>query len=97
MKKFVALLLVICVAFAVFVSIKNYEPKAKTEEESVEESVESAAEPVMLNVDFDAMYALHDPEEIVMTIDGRDISWAEYFFVFYLEMYRLLQIGFGVG
>lgn len=30
-------------------------------------------------VDYDKLYASHAPEEIVMSIDGEDISWDEYF------------------
>ena len=34
-------------------------------------------------VDYDAIYALHAPEEVVMTVDGKDVTWQEYFYCYY--------------
>ena len=36
-------------------------------------------------LDYDAIYALHDPDEVVMTVDGQDISWSEYFYYLYRQ------------
>ena len=33
-------------------------------------------------VDYDAIYALHEPDEIVMTIDGQEICWEDYFYAY---------------
>ena len=35
--------------------------------------------------DYAAMYALHDPEEIVATVDGRDVTWGEYFYLYFSQ------------
>ena len=32
-------------------------------------------------VDFEAMYALHKPEEKILSIDGREESWGDYFYL----------------
>ena len=42
-------------------------------------------------VDYDAIYALHEPEEVVMTIDGRDVTWQEYFYCFYNQAMGMEQ------
>lgn len=34
-------------------------------------------------VDFEAMYALHKPEEKILSIDGREESWGDYFYLLY--------------
>ncbi len=36
-------------------------------------------------LDYDAIYALHDPDEVVMTVDGQNISWSEYFYYLYRQ------------
>ena len=47
---------------------------------------ESAGEAYTLRVpDYAAMYALHDPEEIVATVDGQDVTWGEYFYLFFSQ------------
>ncbi len=48
-------------------------------------------------IDYDALFKSHDPEEVVMTVDGREISWNEYFYwiryyaeyiQYYIDMYK---------
>jgi hypothetical protein len=41
--------------------------------------------------DFAAIYALLEPDEVVMTIDGREITWQDYFFAFYSQAYSMEQ------
>ena len=61
---------------------------AETEEAAgtVEAEVEAAEE---MTVDYGAFYALYDPDEVVMTVDGNDITWAEYAFGLYSTAYNL--------
>ena len=42
-------------------------------------------------VDYDAIYALHAPEEVVMTIDGKDVTWQDYFYAFYNQAQGMEQ------
>lgn len=42
-------------------------------------------------VDYEAIYALHDPEEIVMTIDGQNVPWKDYFYAFYSQAHGMEQ------
>ena len=38
-------------------------------------------EPIeVLSLDFDTIYALHDPNEVVGSVAGRDVTWDEYFY-----------------
>ncbi len=91
MKKFVLLLLALCLLGVAFLSwLDGRELPAPAPEESAapagaddtpageEETGEKPA-----GVDYAAIYALRDPEEIVMTVDGAEISWQEYFYYYY--------------
>lgn len=99
MKKLIAVLLVICLAFAgavgCTVSNERQEPSAEpTAAPSAEPegdaspapSAEPTAEPIELKqLDFDAIYATHEPDETVLTVDGRDVTWREYFYWLYTQ------------
>lgn len=101
MKKFFVLLLVLCLAFAGVITYISYTPMpiadvaelAETpayEGETLGETVEEAAEPEeapagYMGLDYDAILALHDEEEVVATIDGRDISWREYYYWLFVQ------------
>lgn len=96
MKKFVILLLVVCLLFAAGVGYLDqgarpdaeFSPEPVADEEPVSSGENAAqgqaapetAEPeVLARVDYDALYALHGADDIVMTIDGEPIRWEEYF------------------
>lgn len=86
MKKLLLLLIALCavgvVFFACMGSEEAPEPAVPTEAPSGEQSTpEPEQEPS--GVDYAAIYALHEPEEIVMTVDGREISWQEYYYYYY--------------
>ena len=36
-------------------------------------------------VDYAAIYALHDPDEVVMTVGGKDVTWDEYYYYYYSQ------------
>lgn len=87
MKKFLAVLLIICIAFAGFITWKNYTPAEKPAEPAEaplpEESVQST-------IDYDALYAAYEPDRVVMTVGGEPVTWDEYYYylsanVSYLE------------
>ena len=61
------------------------EPAAETAPDAAEE-----AEAFQVRVpDYAAMYALHDPEEIVATVDGQDVTWGEYFYLYFSQAKQL--------
>lgn len=66
MKKLLIALLIVCVAFAGFLTWKNYTPAEEA--------------PVVKTIDYDAMFASHAPDEVVMTVDGEEVTWETYFY-----------------
>ncbi len=43
-------------------------------------------------VDYEAIYALHDPDEIVAVVDGKEIPWKDYFYMYYNNASYLEQM-----
>ena len=97
MKKTLILLAALLVVAVVIVAIvSGSSPKAELPEaaETVEpspapadpaaEAGEETAEeiPAAAGVDYEALYALHAPDEVVMTVDGKDVTWQDYCYVY---------------
>ncbi len=78
MKKFVCamLALLLCGLAVATVVMDGKLPELP----AAEKTAESAAE---AGVDYAAIYALHDPDEVVMTVDGQDVTWEEYFYFYH--------------
>lgn len=106
MKKFVIILLVVCLAFA---AVAGYllgkgvvSSDTETGEEPAQETSVPTAEPVEAEtLDYEAIYALHDPDETVMIIDGQEINWGEYFSWLYMsamqtEQYFVAMANYGM-
>lgn len=94
MKKLIAVLAVICVLFVGAVGYMTYKDKPAEVQSSAEPAVspeesqpitaeESAAPIEVLTVDYDALYASHEPDEVVAQINGKDVCWDEYFYWLY--------------
>lgn len=114
MKKFVVVLAVLCLAFAVALTYLGYVPMPLTgEKEPADAAVteptaaepspdgETAAPVEVETLDYEALYALHDPAQVVMTVDGKDITWGEYFSWLYMsamqtEQYFVAMANYGV-
>ena len=68
---------------------------AEMQEAPAAESTESEApaeptpEPAKIELDFDKLYALHAPEDVVMAIGGKDVTWGEYFYCLYNQAGRI--------
>ena len=107
MKKLIALLLAVCligVAVVGYVTM-NKEKQAETPVESIVEPVPAdptAGEPAqqepteeaplqVKTLDFESIYALHDPDETVLTIAGQEIPWRDYFYFYYSEASQMDQ------
>ena len=87
MKKLVVILAVVCVLFAGVVGYMSFTNRpadvdpAEEPEASQTLDAQESAEPVqVLSVDYDAMRASHEPDEIVANCNGRDVRWDEYFY-----------------
>lgn len=91
MKKLVVILAAVCILFAGVVGYISYtnrpadvepeaEPEAEPETSQALDAEESGTEVQTLSVDYDAMCASHELDEIVATCNGRDVRWDEYFY-----------------
>ena len=96
MKKLVVILAAVCILFAGvvgYISCTNrpadVEPEAEPETSQIIEAEESGTEVQTLTVDYDAMRASHEPDEIVAACNGRDVRWDEYF---YWASYNATQV-----
>lgn len=86
MKKLVALLIVVCLVFAVVVSVPSIKDKlSKTESAASAPAASDSAETETAGIDFTAIYATHDPKEVVATMNGEDVTWADYFTWYYIN------------
>lgn len=73
MKKILAVIILVCLAFTLFLST--------VKDNSVSELF--TAENAVGTIDFDKIYALHAPDEVIGTLNGRDVTWEEYFYGYY--------------
>ena len=99
MKKFVVLLVVLCLAFAVALGFLARTPMPLTGDtaETQEPAAETAAPVDVETLDYEALYALHDPAEVVMIVDGKDITWGEYFSWLYMSAMQTEQYFVSMG
>jgi parvulin-like peptidyl-prolyl isomerase len=100
MKKFVALIVAVCLLFAGYLTYLSYKPSliSGTADAEVSDSTEAVE---TQKLDYEAMYALHDPEEVVMIVDNTEINWGEYFSWLYMsaiqtEQYFSAMASYGV-
>ena len=103
MKKFVVLLVVLCLAFTVALGFLGRSPMPLTGDsaETQEPAAETAVPVEVEKLDYEALYALHDPAEVVMIVDGKDVTWGEYFSWLYMsamqtEQYFVAMANYGV-
>lgn len=92
MKKFVSILIIICLVFGAAItytgcgandaaeSETSPEPSAEPSESVDDTETETASVP---QLDIEALYASHDADEVVMTMDGENVTWEEYFYWLY--------------
>ena len=99
MKKFVTLLVVLCLAFAVALGFLGRSPMPLSGEstETQEAAAETSAPVAVETLDYEALYALHDPAEVVMIVDGKDITWGEYFSWLYMSAMQTEQYFVAMG
>ena len=64
---------------------------------------EAEEEPVVRTLDYEAMYAAHDPNDVVAEIDGRDETWGSYFYSLYSQCgqienyFNMMAMYYGYG
>ena len=99
MKKFVVLLVVLCLAFTVALGFLGRSPMPLTGDtaETQEPAAETAVPVEVETLDYEALYALHDPAEVVMIVDGKDVTWGEYFSWLYMSAMQTEQYFVAMG
>lgn len=80
MKKLIAIIAVIALLFTGYISYDQIN-RSKAQEGLQEMiSAEPQAQLPKEKVDYAVMYKTHEPEEVVATIDGKEITWRDYFY-----------------
>lgn len=87
MKKLIALIIVVCLAFSFAAGCGSVD---STDEGSPAEATETPAQETAAAVetpalDYDALRALHADDEVVATVNGREITWGEYYGWLYMN------------
>lgn len=89
MKKFVALMTVIVLVFVGIVGCGMDKLPSAANNNAVENvgpainSVQAAASAEVKHPDYEELYAIYAPDTVIMKIDGRDVTWGEYFGWYY--------------
>ena len=71
---------------------EDAEPTAQPETtaEPTEATAEPSAEPVIIQtLDRETLFASHSPDEVVATVDGKDVTWQDYFYFLSNEAYSV--------
>lgn len=97
MKKILAFILVMCFAIGCFAGCsgsteapeETVAPEA-TEEVPVE-TPEAAPAIEIPEIDLEKLYATHSPDKVVMTVDGVDVTWGEYFYFVYANVQQMMS------
>ena len=86
MKQFFSMTLALCLLFSMALGFSGT-ASAESVEENTEEAVEEPVEETVAvpRLDYEAIYALHEPDEVVMTVGEQEITWGEYFYYFYRQ------------
>ena len=78
MKKLIIILLAVCLVFTGVIGF--FMAGNKASEEASGDIAEKPEMPQIAAIDYDAVFALHDPKEVVAVIDGKDLLWENYFY-----------------
>ncbi len=82
MKKLVILLVVVCLLFAGFVSWQTVDfKKPVIENEAEEQPIQQGTAGVSIrSLNAEKLYAAYDPDQLVMTVGGQDVTWKDFFY-----------------
>ena len=94
MKKVFALVTVLClVLVGIIIYQQQIQLKSKAAKTEVTEVIDSNEQDLQSSekaetaeikkINFDKIYSLHNPDEIVMAVNGEEITWQKYFHFFY--------------
>ena len=87
MKKLIALIIVVCLAFAFAAGCGSAESTGDAAPAKATETPaqETAAAVETSTLDYDALRALHADDEVVATVNGREVTWGEYYGWLYMN------------
>ena len=92
MKKLLLILLAVCLVFAGAVWYMSYKGVLPgTDAAEATDDAAATETPAAQTIDYAAIYALHEPDEVVMTADGKDVTWGEYFYMLYSQGQQVSQ------
>ena len=96
MKKTVSLFLLICLLFTGFISYRQV-LAIKAEQESAAAAATEVPVVEVSRADRAALFASHAPDEIIATVDGKEVRWDEYFYFYnsFVEEVEYLFTYFG--
>ena len=81
MKRTIVLLLTLALMLACLAGCAGNNATVAT----AAENDSAAAHSHNIHLDYEALYALYEPDEIVMTVGERNITWGEYFYYLYMQ------------
>lgn len=84
MKRILALMLALVLCFTLFAGCTG-------DETAADDTTEVTTTPVPAVIDYAAAFAKHDPDTVVMTIDGAEVRWSEFFFMLYSSLSQVEQ------
>ena len=92
MKRFLALILSLCFMLGCLAGCsESTEATPEVQEESTVENVQEMPAIEIQEIDLEKLYAAYQPEEVVVTVDGNDITWADYFYLVYANCQELMN------
>lgn len=84
MKKLLIVLMVLCLVVTAGIGLDfaagGKLPAPAATAEAAPSSAPAATPAPATGLDYDALYALHEPDEVVMTVGGKAVPWSEYFY-----------------
>ena len=78
MTRLMAMVLALVLCLTMFVGCSKEEPVA-----------DETTTPVAAVLDYDAAFAKYDPDTVVMTVDGAEVTWSEFFFMLYSSISQI--------
>lgn len=82
MKKLIALLLAVVLCLTMFVGCSE-----KTDTVETTPTPEPTVSPAV--IDYDAGFAKYAPDTVIMSVEGKDVTWSEFFYMLYSSLSQI--------
>lgn len=80
MKKLVVIILIVCLLFAGAISYLSWDKNVPVQQPGAEQPVQEGEELKVRSLNAEKLYAAYAPDYVVMTVNGQDILWKDYFY-----------------